>query len=107
MSKNLFHIANVKNVEVLCKPGMYLTYSPELYFKKEDELIEVSIPDYELASSNGEFLINKERVSLYPEFHEVINEISDELMEVLGNKLVVLKDEYSKKLEEIIEKHGY
>lgn len=55
---NLILLEKINNIEVLCDPGMCLTYSAALYFKEGKSIQEVSIPHNEIAESSGEFVLN-------------------------------------------------
>lgn len=88
---NLILLSKVGNVEVLCEPGMYLTYSASLYFKQNKKIKEISIPHNEVAESTGEFVLSNEHKM---ECLKVLNEMIEDQEELEDFTVILLKEKY-------------
>lgn len=100
---NLILLEKVDNIEVLCDPGMYLTYSASLYFKEGKTIKEVSIPHNEIAESSGEFVLNND---LKQDHISVIERIIEDKEELQDFTIILLKEKYRELIDLYWEKEN-
>ena len=100
---NSILLEKINNIEVLCDPGMYLTYSAALYFKEGKSIQEVSIPQNEIAKSSGEFVLNN---NLKDGHISVVEKIIDDKEELQDFTIVLLKEKYRQLIDLYWEKES-